>query len=338
MRVRQQQDIIGAELSRLANDEYLEDIMQSIREEEVCEDETCLYVSSPNRTQDKSLPDVSRIDKQPEIQWHMRPYLVDFLIEAHAELGLLPETLFRTVNLLDRYCSQRIVYKKNYQLLGCSALLIAAKYAEKKCRVPSVYQLYNMCDGQYDTGMFGQMEIHILKSLDWIVGNSTADFLARLTAVVEGEDEEVADMAVYLCEIALYHREFVSAKPSVMAQSALTHARAVLGRAEVSDGCRDKIKNGELSFRSDYLRQPRPTVVRKYSTSRLSKVSRKLTQFMAEQNDLSHPPTNPDKLDREPTNKDMTNISSTPERRDIIGQFHNFPTPPVTPGRNHSIV
>ncbi|KAM0540765.1 hypothetical protein ACHAO7_010947 [Fusarium culmorum] len=74
-----------------------------------------------------------------------------------------------------------------------------------------------MCDGQYDTGMFGQMEIHILRSLDWIVGKSTADFLTRLMAVVEGEEEEVADMAFYLCEIALYHHEFVSTKPSVMA-------------------------------------------------------------------------------------------------------------------------
>ncbi|KAM0363046.1 hypothetical protein ACHAPK_011260 [Fusarium culmorum] len=145
MKFRQQQDIIRAKLSRITNDEYLDDIMQSIREEE------------------------------------------------------------------------RIVYKKDYQLLGCSALLIAAKYAVKKCQVPSFYQLYNMCDGQYDTGMFGQMEIHILRSLDWIVGKSTADFLTRLMAVVEGEEEEVADMAFYLCEIALYHHEFVSTKPSVMA-------------------------------------------------------------------------------------------------------------------------
>ena len=41
----------------------------------------------------------------------MRPYLIDFLIEAHAAFALLPETLFLTVNLLDRYCSRRVVYK-----------------------------------------------------------------------------------------------------------------------------------------------------------------------------------------------------------------------------------
>jgi hypothetical protein len=68
---------------------------------------------------------------QREIQWFMRPYLIDFLIEAHSAFSLLPETLFLTVNLLDRYCSKRVVYKQHYQLVGCAALLIAAKYGDK---------------------------------------------------------------------------------------------------------------------------------------------------------------------------------------------------------------
>jgi hypothetical protein len=36
MMARQRQDIIGVELSRLAGDEYLEDIMQHMRQMEVC--------------------------------------------------------------------------------------------------------------------------------------------------------------------------------------------------------------------------------------------------------------------------------------------------------------
>ena len=70
----------------------------------------------------------------------MRPYLVDFLIEAHAAFQLLPETLFLAVNLLDRYCSKRVVYKRHYQLVGCAALLIAAKYGDRK-EMAAVYLL-----------------------------------------------------------------------------------------------------------------------------------------------------------------------------------------------------
>ncbi|KAI8710913.1 Cyclin N-terminal domain-containing protein [Fusarium sp. LHS14.1] len=76
----------------------------------------------------------------------MRSYLIDFLIETHAAFALLPETLFLTVNLLDRYCSKRVIYKQSYQLVGCAALLIAAKYGDRKDRVPRIHQLNNLCE------------------------------------------------------------------------------------------------------------------------------------------------------------------------------------------------
>jgi hypothetical protein len=99
------------------------------------------------------MPNVTLMDMQREIQWFMRPYLIDFLIEAHAAFSLLRETLFLTINLLDRYCSSRMVYKQHYQLVGCAALLIAAKYGDNKDRVPQINGLNNMCCGLYDAGM-----------------------------------------------------------------------------------------------------------------------------------------------------------------------------------------
>lgn len=55
---------------------------------------------------------------QPELEWYMRPYLVDFLIEIHQQHGLRPETLYLAINIVDRYVSKRIVFKKHYQLVG----------------------------------------------------------------------------------------------------------------------------------------------------------------------------------------------------------------------------
>ncbi|KAH7461662.1 hypothetical protein BFJ63_vAg18002 [Fusarium oxysporum f. sp. narcissi] len=170
MMARQRQDIIGVELSRLVGYEYLEDIMQHMRQME-----------------DETLPDVSLIDMQEDIQWPMRPYLIDFLIEAHAAFGLLPETLFLTVNLLDRYCSKRVVYKQHYRLVGCAALLIAAKYCDKKDRVPQIHELNNMCCGLYEAGMFTKMEMHVLGTLDWTMGPTTVE-LSQLMVAEEGDD------------------------------------------------------------------------------------------------------------------------------------------------------
>ncbi len=40
---------------------------------------------------------------QNDINEKMRAILIDWLIEVHLKFKLLPETLFLTVNLIDRY-------------------------------------------------------------------------------------------------------------------------------------------------------------------------------------------------------------------------------------------
>jgi len=56
--------------------------------------------------------------------------LVEWLIEVHLKFKLLPETLFLTINLIDRYCMVKQVLRNEYQLLGVTAMLIASKYEE----------------------------------------------------------------------------------------------------------------------------------------------------------------------------------------------------------------
>ncbi|PTB65975.1 hypothetical protein BBK36DRAFT_1203289 [Trichoderma citrinoviride] len=314
MLARSRQETIACELSRLAGEEYLGDIMKHMRHME-----------------DETLPDANLIDMQREIQWFMRPYLIDFLIEAHAAFALLPETLFLTVNLLDRYCSRRVVYKQHYQLVGCAALLIAAKYGDKKDRVPQIHELNNMCCGLYDAGMFTQMEMHVLNTLEWTIGHPTVDFFTQLMAAEEQDDKEVEHMAAYLCEIALYHRDFVSTKSSIMARSSLALARAILGRPEINDGDWDHTENLTLLTLSQHLNQPSPTLARKYSSSSLSKVSQKLADFMAEQAAMARLQANPQSPPAEPVSR-HSDIYSTPQKgHGAATGFDGYLTPPITP-------
>lgn len=271
---------------------------------------------------------------QREIQWFMRPYLIDFLIEAHAAFALLPETLFLTVNLLDRYCSKRVVYKQHYQLVGCAALLIAAKYGDKKDRVPQINELNNMCCGLYDSGMFTQMEMHVLNTLEWTIGHPTVDFFTQLIVAEEADDREVEHMAAYLCEIALYHRDFVSTKPSIMARASLALARAILGRPEVSDGEWDHVENVTVLALSQHLHQPSVTLSRKYSSHHLSRVSGKLAEFLAQQAAISRRAQGPPSPPAEPTlSTQHPSIYSTPQKGHgaAIGVADGYLTPPITP-------
>jgi hypothetical protein len=49
------------------------------------------------------LPSPYYMKKQSDINEKMRGILVDWIIEVHLRFKLLPETLFKTVNLIDRF-------------------------------------------------------------------------------------------------------------------------------------------------------------------------------------------------------------------------------------------
>ena len=215
---RQKQRDLAMELSNITADEYQDDILDHMESMEA-----------------DTIPDVTFIDMQTEIQWSMRPYLLDFLVEAHSSFQLLPETLHLAVNILDRYCSRRVVYKRHYQLVGCAALLIASKYGDRKDRVPTVKELKSMCCSVYEEEMFTQMEWHVLVTLDWTVGHSTVDGFLQILLSEEVFDIQVEHMTSYICELALYHREFVSVAPSVLSRAGLALARRVLAK-EVNNG------------------------------------------------------------------------------------------------------
>lgn len=60
----------------------------------------------------------------------MREMLIDWMCQAHLRYHMLPETLWIAVNLVDRFLSIRAVSLVKLQLVGITALFIAAKYEE----------------------------------------------------------------------------------------------------------------------------------------------------------------------------------------------------------------
>jgi hypothetical protein len=292
---RMQQRAIAEELSRLTADEYQEDIMQHM-----------IHMES------QTMPDVNSIDIQTEIQWFMRPYLLDFLVEAHAAFQLLPETLFLAVNLLDRYCSRRVVYKRHYQLVGCAALLIAAKYGDKKDRVPTVRELKSMCCSLYDDEMFTQMEWHVLQTLNWVIGHTTVDAFLQIALSEAPYDAEVEHMTLYIA---------VLSRPQARTTdwSGAYDAQTVIGL-------------------SNHLYQPSQVLSRKYASMHLSNVSGTVDEFLARQAQIARraaaPPTPPPTVTIDEA-KPMSDVygPQTPQKNPYgAAVMHNgCLTPPITP-------
>lgn len=174
-----------------------------------------------------TLPNLDLMNAQPELRWFMRPYLVDFIVEIHQTFRLRPETLYLTMNIVDRYVSKRIAFKRHYQLIGSAALLIAAKYEDAKDRVPTVPDLVAMCCRAYDEAAFIQMESHILQTLGWQLGHPTPEAWLRTFCMQQREETATQSVARFLMENTLFHRDFIGIPSSLIASGALMLSRFI---------------------------------------------------------------------------------------------------------------
>lgn len=81
--------------------------------------------------------------------------------QVHDKFELMEETLFLTVNIVDRYLAQQIVPRKKLQLVGLVAMLLACKYEEVS--VPVVADLIIISDKAYTRKEFIEM-VHFIST------------------------------------------------------------------------------------------------------------------------------------------------------------------------------
>lgn len=105
------------------------------------------------------------MDSQPEINAKMRAILVDWLVQVHNKFELSQETLYLTINLVDRYLASKNTQRKELQLVGLGAMLIASKYEE--IWAPEVNELVFISDSTYTSAQILAMEKKILGQLEW---------------------------------------------------------------------------------------------------------------------------------------------------------------------------
>lgn len=87
------------------------------------------------------------METQRHVNQTKRSFLVYWLIDAHLSFNFVPETLFLTVNLIDRYLERAQVSRGKLQLVGISCFFVAAKYEE--IERPELRDLVYMSDHGY---------------------------------------------------------------------------------------------------------------------------------------------------------------------------------------------
>lgn len=175
-----------------------------------------------------TMPNGSYMDTQGEIDWNMRGVLVDWLIDIHSKFRMLPETLFLALNVVDRFLTIRAISLNKLQLVGLTAMFIAAKYEEVLC--PSVGNFLFLADGGYDTEEILKAERYMLKVLGFNLSYANPMNFLRRISKADNYDIQTRTVAKYFMEISLVDFRLLEHPPSLIAAASIWMARKVLER------------------------------------------------------------------------------------------------------------
>ncbi|KAL6522338.1 hypothetical protein OROHE_016891 [Orobanche hederae] len=168
---------------------------------------------------------------QKQINSKMRAILVDWLIEVHKKFELTPESLYLTINIIDRFLSVKTVPRRELQLVGISSMLIACKYEE--IWAPEVSDFIAISDNAYVREQVLLMEKAILGKLEWYLTVPTPYvFLVRYIKASIPADKEMENMTFFFAELGLTnYSTIINYSPSMLAASAVYAARCTLSRS-----------------------------------------------------------------------------------------------------------
>ncbi|XP_020086962.1 cyclin-A2-1-like [Ananas comosus] len=172
---------------------------------------------------------------QRDITQSMRSILIDWLVEVSEEYKLVPDTLYLTVYIIDRFLSQNYIERQRLQLLGITCMLIASKY-EEIC-APRVEEFCFITDNTYSKAEVLKMETQVLRYLGYHLSVPTIKtflrrFLRAAQASYKASSLSLGYLANYLAELTLIEYSFLKFLPSAVAASAIFLARWTLDQSD----------------------------------------------------------------------------------------------------------
>jgi hypothetical protein len=225
------------------------------------------------------IPSGDYIDKHPDITWEMRGVLVDWLIDIHSKFRLLPETLFLAQNIVDRFLTLRTISLNKLQLVGLTAMFIAAKYEEVLC--PSVQNFLYLAEGGYTDEEILKAERYMLKVLKFSFSYANPMNFLRRISKADNYDIQTRTVAKFFMEISLVDHRLLEHPPSLIAAAAVWNARLVLERGEWSPtlvhystySVQELLQTAELML--DYCLRPvqHTAFIKKYSSKKFMKAA-----------------------------------------------------------------
>ncbi|KAH8508964.1 hypothetical protein H0E87_010917 [Populus deltoides] len=216
----------------METDDKIVNVDDNYQDPQLCATIACDIYMHLRASEMKKRPSTDFMERiQKDINASMRAILVDWLVEVAEEYRLVPDTLYLTVNYIDRYLSGNVMNRQRLQLLGIACMMVAAKY-EEIC-APQVEEFCYITDNTYFRDEVLEMESTVLNYLKFEMTAPTAKcFLRRFVRAAQGINEvpsmQLECLANYIAELSLLEYTMLCYAPSLVAASAIFLAKYIL--------------------------------------------------------------------------------------------------------------
>ena len=181
---------------------------------------------------------------QKDINQKMRRILVDWLVKVHQKFKLLPETLYLTINIIDRYLSFEVVSRKILQLIGVTSMHIACKYEE--IYPPEANDFVYITDNAYSKKELLDTEYKILKALEFnLTFASPYRHLERLSALTHST--HLFKYAKQVMDSSLTEYTMLKYQPESIAAGSLYLAHVINRKKGANSGSHNNSVSGSRS-------------------------------------------------------------------------------------------
>jgi len=158
----------------------------------------------------------------------MRAVLVDWLVEVQVQFKLLQETLFSTIDIIDRFMAVEggSVSRGKLQLVGVAAMFLASKIEE--VYAPACSDFVYITDNAYTEEEIKATELKIVKALDFNLSQPVAINFLRRYSKAGDVDVLQHSLAKYCLELSLADYSLVCVGGSELAAASLCLSLLVL--------------------------------------------------------------------------------------------------------------
>ncbi|PHU30661.1 Cyclin-B2-2 [Capsicum chinense] len=179
-------------------------------------------------TEDWSVVDIDNSNKKNKltvVEYIDNIYAYYKKVEVHYKFELMEETLYLTMNLIDRFLTVQSVIRKKLQLVGITTLFLACKYED--ISVPVVEDLILIFEKAYARKEVLEMDKLMVNALQFNMTVPTTYVFMRWFLKASQPDKKVKLVSFFLIELYLVEYKIVRFPPSMLATATVFTASAL---------------------------------------------------------------------------------------------------------------